>query len=324
MSLRVRAYQDSDAESWDAFCASAHQATFLHTRLFLSYHGNRFQDRSLIVENEKKWVGIFPAAQLPSDERCIVSHPGLTYGGLLHQGKLKGKQQIAALSLIFQHYAEQGHHLLLYKSVPWFYHLTPSQDDVYALFRLGAKRIRCDLSSTIDLQNRRPTSERRKRCLRKALCAGVEIHEGNEYFPQFWPVLTDNLKRKHDAKPVHTLAEITLLAKRFPNNIRCVVAILANQVIAGVVLFITPLVVHVQYVGSSTIGYETAALDVVFEYCINKAFREGKRWFDFGICTENNGMILNDSLYRFKSEFGGGGTVHEFYEIDLRRIAYDS
>ncbi|GAB6080268.1 hypothetical protein JCM10831_12390 [Hydrogenophilus hirschii] len=120
------------------------------------------------------------------------------------------------------------------------------------------------------------------------------------------------------------MAEITLLAKRFPNNIRCVVAILANQVIAGVVLFITPLVVHVQYVGSSTIGYETAALDVVFEYCINKAFREGKRWFDFGICTENNGMILNDSLYRFKSEFGGGGTVHEFYEIDLRRIAYDS
>ncbi|MEM4723813.1 MAG: GNAT family N-acetyltransferase [Candidatus Hadarchaeum sp.] len=324
MSLRVRAYQDSDAESWDAFCASAHQATFLHTRRFLSYHGDRFQDRSLIVEESGRWVGVFPAAEQPGDERCVVSHPGLTYGGLLHKGRLMGEEQLATFSMICRHYAEQGYKRLVYKAVPWFYHQTPAQDDVYVLFRLGARRVRCDLSSTIDLQHRRPVSERRKRSLKKAQRAGIKVCEGNEYLPRFWPVLTENLKRKHHAVPVHTLAEITLLAERFPDNIRCVVAMLADDLIAGVVLFITPQVTHAQYIGSSAAGYELSALDAVFEHCIAQALREGKRWFDFGISTEDGGWVLNNSLYRFKSEFGGGGTVYEFYEIDLRTSAYEN
>ena len=43
----------------------------------------------------------------------------------------------------------------------------------------------------------------------------------------------------------------------------------------------------------------------------------GLQDFDFGISTEAEGMILNEGLYRFKSEFGGGGVVHEFYEMRL-------
>lgn len=318
MSLQLRPYDPADAQAWDAFCAAAHQATFLHSRRFLSYHGDRFQDRSMILEEAGRWVGVFPAAVQPGDDRCVVSHPGITYGGLLHKGGLGGEQQVAALSMICRHYAEQGYERLVYKAVPWFYHVTPAQDDVYALFRLGARRIRCDLSSTIDLQRRRQVSERRRRSLKKALRAGVEIREGWEYLPAFWQVVTDNLKQKHQAVPVHTLAEATLLAERFPDNIRCVVGLAADDVIAGVLLFTTPVVAHAQYIGSSAVGYELSALDAVFEHCIEQAVSDGKRWFDFGISTESSGLVLNDGLYRFKSEFGGGGTVHEFFEIDLR------
>jgi len=322
MSLQLRCYDPVDAQAWDAFCAEAYQATFLHSRRFLSYHGDRFQDRSLIIEEDGRWVGIFPAALLPGDELCVVSHPGLTYGGLLHKGGLRGGRQIAALSMICRHYAELEYEKLVYKAVPWFYHATPAQDDVYALFRLGARRIRCDLSSTIDLQRRRKVSERRRRSLKKALRVGVEIREGRDYLPAFWQVVTDNLKRKHKAVPVHTLAEATLLAERFPDNIRCVVAVIGNDVIAGVLLFTTPTVAHAQYIGSSGAGYEMSALDAVFEHCIDQAMRDGKRWFDFGISTESQGLVLNEGLYRFKSEFGGGGTVHEFFEIDLRRVEH--
>lgn len=318
MSLQLRLYEPADALAWDAFCATAHQATFLHSRRFLSYHGDRFQDKSLIIEEDGKWLGIFPAAQQPSDGHCVMSHPGLTYGGLLHQGGLAGERQVTALSMMCRYYAEQGYERLVFKAVPWFYHVTPAQDDVYALFRLGARRMRCDLSSTIDLQRRLQVSERRRRSLKKAMRAGVEIREGGEYLPAFWQVVTNNLKQKHQAVPVHTLAEATLLAERFPDNIRCVVGLVAGDVIAGVLLFTTPVVAHAQYIGSSTVGYELSALDAVFEHCIKQAMSEGKRWFDFGISTENSGFVLNEGLYRFKSEFGGGGTVHEFFEIDLR------
>jgi hypothetical protein len=322
MTLRLRPYDPIDAQVWDAFCEVAHQATFMHSRQFLSYHGERFRDRSVILEDGDGWVGVFPAALLPGDESCVVSHPGITYGGFLHKGALAGKQMITALSMICRYYLERGHSRLIYKAVPWFYHATPAQDDLYALFRLGARRTRCDLSSTIDLHCRRQVSERRRRSLKKALRAGVDILEGDEYLPAFWQVVTENLNQKHQAVPVHTLEEVMLLAERFPNNVHCVVGLVGDEVIAGILLFTTPLVVHAQYIGSSTAGYKMSVLDAVFERCIEQALSDRKRWFDFGISTESQGQVLNEGLYRFKSEFGGGGTVHEFYEINLRDVQY--
>ncbi|MEW5709899.1 MAG: GNAT family N-acetyltransferase [Pseudomonadota bacterium] len=315
MSLLLRSYRPSDAAAWDAFCAIAHQATFLHTRRFLSYHGNRFQDLSLILEDGGRWVGLFPAALHPEDARCVVSHPGITYGGLLHAGALRGERAVEAFAAIRDYFAAHGYSRLVYKSVPTFYHTTPAQDDLYALFRLGAARVRCDLSCAIDLARRLPPSERRRRGQRKALRSGVEIREGSGFLPALWEVVMDNLQRKHRVSPVHTVAEITLLAERFPDNIRCVVALCAGELVAGTVIFSTMLADHAQYIASSERGYEVAALDAVFEHCIANAINNGKRWFDFGISTENSGLVLNEGLYRFKSEFGGGGVIHEFFEL---------
>ena len=194
---------------------------------------------------------------------------------------------------------------------------SPAQDDLYALFRLGARRIRCDISSTIDLQNRCSLSQRRKRGLKKAIKTGIKIIEGTCHLAALWEVLTDNLASKHNVQPVHNLAEIKLLAERFPENIQCICGVLDNRVIAGIVLFNTPITSHAQYIASSKHGYEISALDALFEYCINTALTENKRWFDFGISTEQGGLLLNEGLYAFKTEFGGGGTVHEFFELDL-------
>lgn len=315
MNLLVRLYQPSDAAAWDAFCARAHQATFLHTRCFISYHGNRFQDASLILEDDGRWVGLLPAALHPEDARCVVSHPGLTYGGLLHAGALRGERAIEALAAIRDYFASQGFSRLVYKAVPAFYHTAPAQDDLYALFRLGAARVRCDLSCAIDLAHRLPPSERRRRGLRKASRSGVKICEGPEFLPALWDVVTNNLQRKYRVLPVHTLEEITLLAERFPDNIRCVVALWSGELVAGTVIFSTIVADHAQYIASSEKGYEAAALDAVFEHCIASATNNGKRWFDFGISTENSGLVLNEGLYRFKSEFGGGGVIHEFFEL---------
>lgn len=323
MNLSVRPYSTTDADAWDDFCAGALQSTLLHTRRFLSYHGNRFTDRSLIIEDEDKCVGLFPAALSPSDTTCVVSHPGITYGGVLHQGSLCGERMVAALTEICRYYRAQGKEKLTYKAVPSLYHRAPAQDDLYALFRLGAVRRRCDLSCTIDLQHRLPVSERRRRGLNKARKIGVEVVEGSQHLPALWEVLTENLARKHGVNPVHSLEEILLLAGRFPDHIRCVCARLDGRVIAGVLLFITPTAQHAQYIASSDKGYEVAALDLLFEYSIETAGDQGTLWFDFGISTENQGMVLNDGLFRFKSEFGGGGAVHEFYELNLNRESND-
>jgi hypothetical protein len=317
VTFTVRLYINEDADRWDDFCENAIQATFLHSRRFLSYHGDRFCDTSLLIEQDGKLVGLFPAALDPNNSLRIVSHPGATYGGILHQGHLRGEHMISAIQAICAFYAAQGKTNILYKVVPAIYFKSPAHDDSYALFRIGASRIRCDLSSAIDLNNRLTASDRRKRSLKKSLKAGTSVDEGKKLLPAFWKVLTDNLNLKHSASPVHSLSEITLLADRFPENIKCICGIVDNVVVAGVILFSKHTAQHAQYIASNEIGRDLSSLDPVFEYCINKAYRDGKRWFDFGISNDADGMILNNDLYRFKSEFGGGGVVHEFFSINL-------
>lgn len=315
--MQVRRLSHADAERWDTFCAGCHSATFLHTRKFLSYHGERFEDLSLILEEAGRWVGILPAARDPQDKLCVISHPGITYGSLLHQGALRGGRMIEALDCIRKYYSASGFSRLVYKAVPYIYHSLPAQDDLYALFRLDANRTRCDLSCTINLSNRGKPTERRRRCLKKARKAGVSVMEGREFAGPLWDVLVENLARKHGVAPVHSGYEIDLLAKSFPENIRFAVGILQGKIEAGVVLFTTRTTHHAQYIAASTVGYETSALDAVFEYCIESALAKGARWFDFGTSNEECGRVLNSSLYEFKSEFGGGGIAYEYYEMPL-------
>jgi hypothetical protein len=315
--MQARFWTAEDAAPWDAFCAQSTSATFLHSRRFLSYHGDRFVDRSVIVEDAGRWLGVMPAALATDDETRVVSHPGITYGGLVHRGALRGSLMLDALDAVRGLLAGSGARRLVYKAVPTIYHRSPAQDDLYALFRAGARRIRCDLSTCIDLRARLEPSERRRRAARKAARAGLAIVSGRDVATDLWTVLDDNLRRRHGVRPVHTLAEIELLAGRFPDEIAFVAARLGEETVAGVVLFRDRSTVHAQYIAASERGHALNALDLVFEHCIADAAAAGARHFDFGISTESQGTVLNDGLYRFKSEFGGAGIVYEFYELDL-------
>lgn len=319
MTITLRPYSIDDAKAWDEFCIDALQATFLHTQNFLSYHGNRFVDRSLIVEEDGKLIGLFPAASIHEADTCVISHPGISYGGVLHRGRLRGERMLTVMSEIACHYRAQGFSQLLYKAVPTIYHRSPSQDDQYALLRLGAENTRFDLSSTIDLSNRLPVNQRRRRSFKKALKVGADIVEGSQNLPAFWNILAYNLQSKHGVKPVHSIEELILLAERFPHSIRCISALIDEEVVAGVILFVTPTVCHSQYIAANEKGTEHSVLDMVFEHSIGIAIQEKVHWFDFGISTESNGKILNDGLHGFKCEFGGGGVVHNFYELDLAK-----
>lgn len=318
MQLTVRRFDPADAPAWDSFVEGCLQGTFLHSRQFLSYHGDRFEDASLVIEVAGECVGLLPAALNPGNRREVISHPGLTYGGVVHRGSLRGEQMICALDAIRSFFMARGCERLVYKAVPSIYHRAPAQDDLYALFRLDASRTRCDLSSTIDLTNRLAVATRRTRGLKKSVKHGVAIETGFDWLAPLWDVLTHNLRTKFDAAPVHSLDEISILAERFPENIGCICGVVGGHVVAGVVLFMTPTVVHAQYIASNDAGQEYSALDLVFDFSIGLAIEREAKWFDFGTSNERQGRYLNKGLYEFKSNFGGGGVAHEFYTLDLK------
>lgn len=319
MNLRVDTFDGArDTADWEALCRAAPMSTLLHTRAFLSYHGDRFEDQSRTLRNESgQLIAVFPAARMPKQADTVCSHPGATYGGLIHAGDLLGESMLAALALLCRDYQRAGFTQLRYKLTPHIYHCWPACDDLYALWRLGAAPIRCDLSSAIDLTARREPSSRRRRAFRKAQSAGFRIEEGAAQLEAFWQVLVGNLSERHDARPVHSLQEMQLLMQRFPDEIHLVTASLDGKVEAGTVLFESQRVSHAQYIACSDKGREHHALDALFEHCIARATARERRYFDFGISNEDEGRHLNTGLYQFKSEFGGGGVTHLFHELKL-------
>jgi hypothetical protein len=314
----VRRYEPGLAGSWDDLIGRSCNGTMLHTRRFISYHGDRFRDRSLVLEDRRgKVVGVFPAAQDPSYPEVVVSHPGLTYGGLVHDGSLRGASAIDTLEEIAGYYRSIGCRRLRYKAVPAIYHMTPADDDLYALFRLGARRYRCDLSAAIDLFHRGRVSQLRVRSRKRGEAAGVSAHEGWAEVASFWRILECHLESRYGVSPVHSLEEINLLHDRFPDEIILIAGKIGEVLLGGTVLFLAGPVLHMQYTATTEEGRAKFVTDMVIERAIDLGRQLGFRFFDFGTSTVGEGWSLNQGLYQFKVSFGAGGVVYEHYELDL-------
>ena len=128
----------------------------------------------------------------------------------------------------------------------------------------------------------------------------------------FWNILEQNLLERFSKTPTHTLKEITGLANKFPENIRLLTARIEDRIAAGVVIFDTGLVIHLQYIASTNEGRLTNALDSIVDHIVSHS---QEKIIDFGISTENQGRKLNFGLHQFKSEFGSGIVNYETYEI---------
>lgn len=315
--LVLSQYSLETSSEWDDLVSRAPTGTFLHTRRFLGYHRDRFVDCSVVIRRKTRLAAVFPAALMPGGGApTVVSHPGITFGGLVYDESVSTPEVIHLMDLLRLYYKQNlSVTKLVYKAVPWIYHTQPRQADLYALFRLQALRCGCDLSSTIDLLNSSPFSESRMRNAKKAKSSGVCLVESPRYFPEFWHVLSENLAERFNKAPVHNLDEIVELHALFPNEIRLVTAWLDNTVIGGVVMFYSNSVAHAQYSATSHVGKKIHAQDLIYEHCIDSAREQGYRYFDFGISTESGGSYLNSGLYTYKSRFGSGATVYETYVL---------
>lgn len=307
--MQIRPYTQQ-TEQWDAFLAQSRNGTFLFKRGYMDYHADRFQDASLWVERDEQLLAMLPAS-IQGD--TIVSHGGLTFGGLV----LGNKTGAADVKEIFEHlrdyWSAQGVKKLVYKPVPHIYHRVPSEEDLYALHRLGARTVRVDVSTTIDQAHRLPLSKGRKHALGKARKAGISIRQSQDY-AACWQMLTQNLSDRHGVTPTHSLAEIQLLASRCP-EIALYMAYVEEQPVAAVVMYGYGQVAHTQYIALTDLARETGALDLLLETLITEIYVD-KPYFNFGISTCNNGLYFNEGLCAQKEMFGGRTTVMQWLELE--------
>jgi hypothetical protein len=276
----------------------------------MDYHSDRFADASLMAVADGAPVALLPLNR--KDEEAW-SHQGLTFGGLISD--LGAASTMEVLDACAEHLRAEGVAQLTYKAMPAIYARAPAQEDLYWLFRRDAALVRRDVSIAIDHRARGRVSSRRRRGAQKALKAGLTIERSQDW-PGFWRLLEDVLANRHAVRPVHTLAEIELLAGRFAEEIALFTALAGDVPLAGVVMFRSAQVAHAQYIAVGEAGREAGALDGLFEHLID-LHSANWRYFDFGISNTDQGWALNEGLVRQKEEFGGSAVVHDFYRVAL-------
>lgn len=315
MTVSIKVYTEDDRFEWNNFVSSSRNGHFMFDRSYMEYHSDRFSDFSLMAYDQKnKLIAVLPAN---ISGKTIYSHQGLSFGGLVISNKVGAEQVIEIFEALTKYLRVKSDvNSLVYKRIPDFYCSYPSQEDLYSLFLLGANLIRRDVSVAVDLENPLPIKEMRRRKIKKAIKHEITVNEDEE-FSEFWGILAEVLEYKHGATPVHTVDEIMMLKSRFPENIRCFTARLSGKVLAGTVVFETDTVAHAQYLASNHTGRELGALDLVIAHLKDIVY-SGKRYFDFGISTENDGRYLNKGLISQKEGFGARAFVHDFYEIDVK------
>lgn len=316
--LVVRRYESSQASAWNSFVRTGKNATFLFERGYMDYHSDRFTDHSLMVFQGTRLMAVLPANQ--TAEGQLQSHGGLTYGGLVFAGDERLVNVLEVFRALLECLSAAGITQLQYRRIPSFYNVIPDHEVDYALFLLKAVLVRRDCALVVPLRHRLPYSKRRRREINKAKSAGVQLGEDGG-FDDFWQkILAPRLQQRFGVQPVHTVAEITLLASRFPQNIRQFTARVQGEIAAGITIYETPTVAHVQYSAMSEAGQAVGALDALVDYLIDEHYA-GKSYFDFGISNESAGLALNHGLLDWKEGFGARAASHDFYVIDTAEYA---
>lgn len=310
--LTIRRYVPADESLWNGFIRQGSNATFLHERGFMEYHADRFEDFSLIIEDAGKLVALLPANRVGE---VLYSHGGLTYGGLLVSPRLPAITVVEIIRELREFLTNQGVTSLIYKPSPHIFHDQPSEADLYALVNAGAKQNRADLGTAIPLHRRLPLNSLRKRGVKKALKAGIQVRESTD-FGSFWGVLHEVLSARHNTTPTHSLNEIKLLKDRFPDKIFLFAAFQDETVLAGMVMFDCGPTIHAQYIATTQAGRDLGALDLLVHHLLGEVFSD-RDWFSFGISTTDEGRELNVGLSRQKEMFGGHSVVFSQYQWDL-------
>lgn len=311
--IEIKRYTHKDIDEWNRFVSESRNGTFLFNRNYMDYHSDRFFDASIMAYRKGKLCALLPAN---IDDKTLWTHQGLTYGGwVIPKSHFDANIMLDVWEEFLNYCRTIGVKKVVYKPVPYIYSSVPSQEDLYALFRHGGYVKEINLSSTIDMRFPMGFNMSKRQQLRKTEKSELLFAESRDY-KEFWQILDNCLKERHDSKPVHSYEEIVELAVKFPDNIRLYTVSDNEGIQAGVCIFDTGLVAHSQYTATTEKARKNYYLTALYDYLINKEFR-CRNYFDFGTSNEQHGRVLNSGLLNQKYSMGGTGVAYTIYEIQI-------
>lgn len=303
----------------DAFILSEDtNGEFINTLQYLSYHGDRLQTDSVVVMDVDSGAikGVM-LASVDKEKNMIISHAGTTFAGPVIRNKEKYTAISKIIKLILEYY-ESSYKQIVLKITPQSY--TRQVQDIipYLLLQHGYSYGVSALANIINLNGitseedifRLYTANRRNH-VRKAIKKGAFIvTKGDKINFTIWDSMNQNLKNKYEAQTTHNFEEIKMLQQKMPDRITPYeVYTREGEYAAFALVYCFKNVMHTQYLDLNyKFSGEYPNLLLMHEL-IYKAVMEGYQAFSFGASTEAGGNYLNEGLYTYKNQFGGGSII---------------
>ena len=312
--FEIKRYTPADQTAWDNYVAKAKNATFLFFRGYMDYHADRFEDFSLMFFLRGKLHSLMPAHRVGT---LFATHQGLTYGGLLMDNEVAAADVLALFGELNDYLRLQGFQRVVYKPVPWVYHRLPAEEDLYAMFWKCQARLKQRMAGTVIFMDEhlRWRKDHRRR-LKNAVEAGVRVI-ADDSIEVFWPLLEDNLKKRFNARPVHSLQEMRLLQARFPDRIVQYNAYVGEEIVGGITFYVMHHVLHGQYSGTNDQGKLCGAMEAIYYRVMYDDDSLHFKYLDFGTSNEQGGLVLNEGLIAHKEGYGGRTVCYDTYEWEL-------
>ena len=313
-AVHAVSYSPAWQQRWDRFIRSeSRNGNIFHEQLFLSYHGSRFEDASLLLldHSTDRILAVLPAAvRRDQSSLGIISHPGSSYGGLVFADHIRLRTLKSMLNAAIEYYRNtyDAHYLKLIIQEP--FHTGNSFDDLIFLlwhrgFALLSKEASCVKDLSIVSPDAYGKTVRQYVTSKKDQRLGITHHlaETSYELQACYQLIEQNLDVKYNKAPTHSFAELLDLRARYQERIKAFYSKYEGKTIATVVTF--ALDTHTVHDFYTSLHYEYGSLkplfglfDFIFGYYRDK----GYSFFNFGISSRDR--WIKWGIFEFKENFG--------------------
>ncbi|MFH1181013.1 MAG: GNAT family N-acetyltransferase [bacterium] len=317
-NLKAVKYNKYWQKKWDEFVASSCNGTIFHCQKFLSYHSSeKFKDFSLLLSESGQIKSVFPAAAKEIEgKRYFFSHPGSSYGGLVVNENISIAEAFEYLKIVIDFAKKNSFDGIIIRHSERIFQKSPAEVLDFAMTWLGFGYYARELSSSVDLA-RFNFNKKARNAVRKAEKLGLTGSLSQDY-DGFFKLLCDNLAKKHNSLPTHSLEEMKKIKNLFPEDVFLMSVFLKEKMIAGIWFFrCNEVGLHTFYIAQDYDFQEYRPLNLAAQELIRWAIEKKLRYLNFGISTEEKGKVINWNLFKFKESFGAFGTRRDAYILNF-------
>ena len=311
-SLKIIKYTSDLADIWDDFVRNkSRNGNIFHEISFLSYHGERFEDCSVLIFNEtkSKILAVIPAAIKREQNKVgIVSHPGSTYGGLVFNDKIKTRDLKTVIDALIKYYYKCYNADFIQMTLAENFHTNDFFEVMtFLLWHRGFKIVSKEASCAryLQVEDFYPKFSRSTRNLVNQFLkknSDVAIHFDVEDLTIPYQIIEKNLLL-HGTKPTHTLDELLLLKHKLKTRLKCFTASKDGNIVATIVVFeLNNKVVH-DFYNAQNYEYNDAT---ILRYLFLRVFQyyrdRNYLYFNFGISSRDK--WIKWGILEYKEQFG--------------------